>query len=78
MRDRPRINFFFNNSFVPRCAPTVWDHEQDSQAAFFAAGDHPPEVAEEMDTLTGEKEGEKGQRRFARVRTKFNMAGAHK
>lgn len=60
-RDCRRINFFFNNSFVPRCAPTVWDHEQGSQAAFFAACDHPPEVAEEMDTLTGET----GQRRFA-------------
>lgn len=65
MQDRRNINFFFDNSFVPRCTLTVWDHEQESQAAFFAACDHPPEVADEMDTLTGEKEREKGQRRFA-------------
>lgn len=53
---------FSITSFVPRCAPTVWDHEQDSQTTFFAACDHPPEVAEEVDASKSEKERGKGQR----------------
>jgi len=43
---------------VPRCAPTVWNHEQDPQTTFFAACDHPPEVAGEMDASTRKKEKE--------------------
>lgn len=51
---------------MPRCAPTIWDHEQDSQAAFFAACDHPPEVAEKVarEAAMREKERKREQRRM--------------
>jgi len=44
---------------VPRCASAVWDRKQDSQAAFFAACDHPPEVAGEVDALREKKRGKR-------------------
>lgn len=69
---------FSITSFVPRCAPTVWDHEQDSQTTFFAACDHPPEVAEEVDASKSEKEGEgtKNDLPEPRPALKFNTVGA--
>lgn len=64
---------------MPRCAPTVWDHEQDSQTTFFAAYDHPPEVAREVDASMKERErkreGTKNDLPESRPASKFNTAG---
>lgn len=63
---------------MPRCAPTVWDHEQDFQTTFFAACDHPPEVAEEVDASTRKKERKETKNDLPEPRpaSKSNITGA--